>query len=62
VVVFVHGGNYVYSTSSPQLFGPHRFMDTQKVVFVSVNYRLLKKDALFLLRAIIFKFYLHSFS
>lgn len=40
VMVFIHGGGFYAGTPSPILYGPQYFMDSEKVVLVTVAYRL----------------------
>ncbi|XP_055637017.1 juvenile hormone esterase-like [Toxorhynchites rutilus septentrionalis] len=40
VMVFIHGGGYIAGSAHPALAGPEKFMDTRKVVLVTLQYRL----------------------
>ncbi|XP_055614176.1 juvenile hormone esterase-like [Uranotaenia lowii] len=40
VMVFIHGGGFVGGSALPELIGPEKFMDTRKVIFVAMQYRL----------------------
>lgn len=39
VIVFVHGGAFMFGSSGKQLYGADYFM-TQQVVLVTINYRV----------------------
>ncbi|CAH1162921.1 unnamed protein product [Phaedon cochleariae] len=39
VMVYIHGGGFIFESSSPETFGPEHLI-TEDVVFVSFNYRL----------------------
>lgn len=39
VMVFIHGGGFMYGSNKSQLVGPHYLM-TEDIVFVTINYRL----------------------
>ncbi|XP_055614178.1 juvenile hormone esterase-like [Uranotaenia lowii] len=40
VIIYIHGGGYLKWSAIPTLFGPERFMDTKKVILVTLQYRL----------------------
>ncbi len=40
VVVYLHGGAFLYGSGNPGRLGAEYFMDTEEVVLVTVNYRL----------------------
>ncbi|XP_050097903.1 juvenile hormone esterase-like [Anopheles aquasalis] len=40
VMVYIHGGGYFYGSADPQLFGPERILATQRVLLVTIQYRL----------------------
>lgn len=40
VLVFIHGGSFKGGSADPELYGPDYFMDTQKVIVVTIQYRL----------------------
>ncbi|XP_056640905.1 uncharacterized protein LOC130447884 [Diorhabda sublineata] len=39
VMVFIHGGGFIYGSNKSQLIGPNYLM-TENIVFVTINYRL----------------------
>lgn len=40
VMVYIHGGGYIGESADPRVIGPEKFMDTRKVILVSLQYRL----------------------
>ena len=40
VMVWIHGGAFVFGSGQDEEYGPEYFMDTQDVILVTVNYRL----------------------
>ncbi|XP_055597278.1 juvenile hormone esterase-like [Uranotaenia lowii] len=40
VMVYIHGGGFISGNAHPQMVGPEKFMDTGKVLMVTVQYRL----------------------
>lgn len=40
VLIFIHGGSFKGGSADPELYGPDYFMDTQKVIVVTIQYRL----------------------
>ena len=40
VMVWVHGGGFVFGSGGIEEYGPERFMEEGKVILVTLNYRL----------------------
>ncbi|XP_055677888.1 juvenile hormone esterase-like [Lutzomyia longipalpis] len=40
VMVFIHGGSFLSSSSSSRVYGPEYLMDNGEVILVTINYRL----------------------
>jgi juvenile-hormone esterase len=40
VIIYIHGGGFFAGTAGPSITGADYFMDTEDVVFVTMNYRL----------------------
>lgn len=40
VLAYIHGGGLFAGSAGPSVSGPNYFMDTEDVIFVSMNYRL----------------------
>ncbi|XP_021702655.1 venom carboxylesterase-6 [Aedes aegypti] len=40
VMVYIHGGGYIGESADPLVLGPEKFMDTRKVIIVTLQYRL----------------------
>lgn len=40
MIVYLHGGGFFAGTASPSITGADYFMDTEDVIFVTMNYRL----------------------
>ncbi|XP_055607197.1 juvenile hormone esterase-like [Uranotaenia lowii] len=40
VLVYIHGGGYLGGTAHPGVLGPEKFMDTEKIILVTFQYRL----------------------
>ena len=40
VIVYIHGGGFFAGSAGPSITGSNYFMDTEDVIFVSMNYRL----------------------
>ncbi|XP_062552223.1 juvenile hormone esterase-like [Armigeres subalbatus] len=40
VMVYIHGGGYFSGSASPGIVGPEYFMDTKRVVLVTIQYRV----------------------
>lgn len=40
VIVYIHGGAFFAGTGGPSVSGPDYFMDSNDVIFVTMNYRL----------------------
>uniref|UniRef100_A0A182INH9 Carboxylic ester hydrolase n=1 Tax=Anopheles atroparvus TaxID=41427 RepID=A0A182INH9_ANOAO len=40
VMVFIHGGGYFLGSADPRLYGPQRILATERVILVTIQYRL----------------------